>query len=347
MASPWRASWREAMEKAEAILAQADGMDADPASVAIVPCESYGPETVRRAVRRVLSELGGDHRLARRGERVLLKPNLLRVASPERAVCTHPRVLEAVLEVVADAGARACVGDSPAYGSLRHVAEGTGIAEVARRFGAELVPLTEPCVVTEGGRVFRTLTVARVAREVDAVVNLPKLKTHRQLYFTGAVKNLFGCVPGRRKAWWHVKAGAYETYFARMLVDTCYALAPRLSILDAVLGMEGDGPGKGSARHVGLILASADASAVDRVAVEVVGLDARRVPTLVAARELGMGQTELGALALRGAALGDVKLAHPFRGPTMVHISFSLPRMVRGTLREAWASAVEPPVATV
>lgn len=218
---------------------------------------------------------------------------------------------------------------------------------MARRFGAEIRRFEDPRKVGDPRlAVFRELVVDGLALDCDRLVSLPKLKTHRQLTYTGAVKNLFGCVPGRRKAWWHVKAGAYDHYFARMLVDTCLLLAPELSLLDAVLAMEGEGPGRGDARAVGLLLASTDPVALDRVAVEVAGIPAERVPTLVAAREMSAGETRLDRIEVVGARLEELIVEPAFRLPRMRPVGFSLPRVVRGSVRQAWLErgAAQPAV---
>ena len=308
--------------------------------VAIEKAGAYEGAAIRTAVRRGLESLGGVDLVGRAGETVLLKPNLLTGAEPERAVCTHPTVVEAVLELVHDAGAKAVIADSPAFGSAAKVAEKAGIGEVARRFGVEVRAFHRPVTVPGRTRVFEALTVDRLAVEADRIVNLPKLKAHRQLYYTGAVKNLFGCVPGKRKAWWHMKAGSYERYFPRMLVDNCYLLAPAVTIMDAVVGMEGDGPGRGDPRPVGVVLASTDPVALDRVAVEVAGFDPDRVVTLAAAREMELGTPDLEAIEVVGAPLDEVRV-EPFREPDMRPIGFSFPRVVRSSLKNAWITRVE------
>lgn len=315
--------------------------------VAIVRCEDYDRARVGEAAARLLELLGGAARFARPGERLLLKPNLLKAAPPASAVATHPEVLRAVIGTLR-AGApdvKLRVGDSPAWGSFASAAEAAGLAQVCRETGAALVPFAKGVKTPNpGGQVYDHLVIAREALDRDGLINLPKLKTHGQLYMTGAVKNLFGCVAGKRKAWWHFKAGNYQDYFPLMLVETARLLGARLHILDAVLAMEGNGPASGRPRPVGLLLASEDPVALDRVAAEAAGLDPSRVRTLEAARALGWGETELSRIEIAGLPLAQARLERPLAEPKMMAIGFSLPRVVKSTLKQQWLLRVEEPL---
>ncbi len=207
-----------------------------------------------------------------------------------------------------------------------------------RRLGVPLAEFDRPRRVrNRRGRVYRQLTVDALALEVDAIVNLPKLKTHRQLLMTCAIKNMFGCVPGKRKAWWHFKAGNYENYFARMLVELFSLLNPTLTIIDAIDAMEGEGPMRGKARRLGLLLASRDGPALERICAELVGVHPRRLRMLVAAKELGYGTCDLNNIEVVGAGIEDIRVPD-FVLPRLIPIGFSLPRVVRSALKNAWLS---------
>lgn len=315
--------------------------------VALVRCGDYERARVGEAVARLLDLLGGASRFARPGETLLLKPNLLKGAPPERAVTTHPEVLRAAIGALRAGapGLRLQVGDSPAWGGFEPSAETAGLAAVCREEGATLAPFTRGVrTPNPGGQVFDHLTLAREALAAEGLVNLAKLKTHCQLYMTGAVKNLFGCVAGKRKAWWHFKAGSYRDYFPLMLVETARLLGARLHILDAVLAMEGNGPAGGTPRPAGLLMASEDPVALDRVACEVAGLDPARLRTLEAARILGWGQTDLARIEIAGLPLAEARLAKPLTEPKMMPIGFSLPRVVKSTLKQQWITRVEEPL---
>ncbi len=279
--------------------------------VAIVRCEDYDSGRVEESVARLFDLLGGAGSLLPPGKRILLKPNLLKGAPPEKAVTTHPEVLRAVIRTLRASArpASISVGDSPAWGSFESAMSASGLAAVCAGENAAPTPFTRAVKVrnTEGA-VYRHFYIAREVARADAIVNLPKLKTHCQMYMTGAVKNLFGCVAGKRKAWWHFKAGNYQEYFPLMIAETARLIGPRLSVLDAVLAMEGQGPGAGQPQKMGLLMASADPVALDRVACEAAGLEPGRLRTLAAAEVIGWGQTDLSKIEIAGLSLKEARL---------------------------------------
>jgi uncharacterized protein (DUF362 family)/Pyruvate/2-oxoacid:ferredoxin oxidoreductase delta subunit len=257
--------------------------------VALVPCPDYSAEIVRARLHEGLELLGGLGRFLRPGEKVLLKPNLLRAALPEAAVSTHPAIVEAVILAVKEAGAQPFVADSPGFGSLRRIGEASGLAAVCRRQGVPFY-FFEQRMEIEGieGGVFRRLEVARDAIEADKIINLAKAKTHQQMILTLGVKNLFGCVVGLDKSRWHLKAGTDEAYFGRMLAELAIAIDADLTILDAVLGMDGNGPGGGRPRNFGFLAMGVNPFTIDVVVANLFGVDPRRVPALATGIELGV-----------------------------------------------------------
>jgi uncharacterized protein (DUF362 family) len=146
---------------------------------------------------------------------------------------------------------------------------------------------------------------------------------------------MFGCVGGRRKAWWHVKAGSYDNYFSRMLVETYELLRPVVNIVDAVVAMQGNGPIKGTPKPMNMILASTDGVAIERIAAEIIGVKPSRMRTLAAAIELEVGTGTLDQISVVGADLDEVRISD-FEMPKMMPIGFSIPRLVKGTFRNAW-----------
>ena len=318
--------------------------------VAIVRCEDYEKARVSDAVAQALEALGGAAQFVSTTDEILLKPNILKGAPPESALTTHPEILRAVAEQLQNSAAprKISMGDSPAWGSLAGCAEQAGLSRVCGELGFPLVSFRKGVKVPNpDGVVYAHLTMAKEALDADGIINLPKLKTHCQLYMTGAVKNLFGCVAGKRKAWWHFKAGTFEDYFPLMLVETARLLKTRLSVLDAVWAMEGQGPAKGTPRRVGLIIASADPVALDRVACEVTGLSPEKLRTLEAARITGFGETELDKIDLVGLSLEEARLSEPLVEPRMIPIGFSIPRVVKSTLKQQWLTRVREPLRKV
>lgn len=288
--------------------------------VVSVQCRDYSEGRLSRAVEEALSPLGGLESFVRPGQRVLLKPNLLRPSSPRNAVTTHPSLIRALAQMVRDIGAEPIIGDSPSLGPWPLLTRITGMADVAKATGARLVNLDTPRAVrTPEGFSFRVLEIAQEVFEVDVVINLPKLKTHTMTTLTLGVKNLFGCVPGMRKSAWHLKAGTDRTFFGELLLEIALLVKPALTILDAVWGMEGNGPTSGNPRFVGRILASPSPIALDRVVAEAIGLQPEEVPYLAPAVKRGLLPEArlLGEpLRLEGFKLPDTMppLPRPFRG---------------------------------
>jgi uncharacterized protein (DUF362 family)/NAD-dependent dihydropyrimidine dehydrogenase PreA subunit len=267
--------------------------------VSVVACETYEPDAVRQAVVAALAPLGGMGRFVRPGMRVLLKPNLLTPADLGRAITTHPAVVQAVAELVQEAGGTALIGDSPGGpgGDGRRVWSRTGMAGVAERGGARLVPFE--------GVVWKRLNghdyfIARPVCEADLVINLPKLKTHILTLFTGGVKNLFGSIPGSRKREVHCRAPGVQD-FSQALVDVLELVPPALTLMDGVLGQEGDGPGMGGTpRHYGCLAASVDPVALDAVITGALGYRPGEVLHLAQAEARGLGVSDLDAVRVVG-----------------------------------------------
>jgi len=227
------------------------------------------------------------------GKRVLLKPNFLSPAKPEEALLTHPLVIRAVTEYVIEKGGRVKIGDSQAIGSLERILKENGVRKALVGLDVEIVEFARSRKV-DIGEPFGKIDLAADALDADIVINLPKLKTHGMMMLTLGVKNLFGCVVGFRKPEWHMRAGVNHDLFARLLVQICRAVNPAVTILDGILAMEGEGPGKsGKPRHVGVLMGSADTVAIDRTACTMVSMAPEALPTNRAARELGMAEGKI------------------------------------------------------
>ncbi len=301
--------------------------------VSLVRCADYGQERVEQAVRRAVSLLGGISTFVKSGDRILIKPNLLKACHPSGAVTTHPELLRATIRLVREAGGIALVGDSPGFGELRKVCERSGIMEVVLQEGAVLAEMEEAVQLKNRGQ-FQRFEIARAVQDADGVINLPKFKTHGMMTLTGAVKNLFGCIPGRRKVQWHFNAGVNREAFARMLVELSALIKPRLTIMDAVIGMEGNGPGSGDPRFVGAVLAGQDPVALDVVSGLMVGADPTLLPVVRAAAAAGIGETRPDLINILGAALESV-MVKGFRLPPQEHLEWRAPEWARGFLKDA------------
>ena len=275
-------------------------------TVSIVRCEDYQHEKVLKNVEEGLTLLGGLDSFISPGDRVLLKPNFLVGRTPEKCVNTHPAIVKAVGQLVLAAGAQPIIGDSPQMGTALKVAEKCGIAEVARELGIEIVEFEPVEVEHPAGKLFKHFTIGKAVLEADAIINLPKLKTHSFTYLTLAVKNIFGCIPGARKAQWHVKTAEQgHTCFARMLLDLCTLIKPALSIVDGIVAMEGKGPGFGNPKDLGLIISGTEAVAVDAVIAKLIGVPPEHYPILHTALNEGYGTASLDKIVLKGLPVSE------------------------------------------
>lgn len=217
--------------------------------VSIEKCDSYSANEVRKAIERSYKNLGGLEKYIKKGDKVFLKANLLKKNKPDDAVTTHPAIVEAVASTIKDMGAIPIIGDSPAgpfsERALRSIYETTGVIDVAKRTGAELNYNTDEIVVKiSDGKLIKQATFMKALMECDSIISLPKLKTHGMTVYTGAVKNQFGAIPGLVKAGYHLSMPDVKD-FSDMLIDINVFLKPVLSIMDAVIAMEGNGPSAG------------------------------------------------------------------------------------------------------
>jgi uncharacterized protein (DUF362 family)/Pyruvate/2-oxoacid:ferredoxin oxidoreductase delta subunit len=308
--------------------------------VSLEKVAAYDRPAMKESLIRLLEPLGGMGAFIRPGERVLLKPNLLAGKSPEKAVTTHPEVVRGVIELVKTAGGIPLVGDSPGVGSCRRVAERAGLLQVIDETGAAFVEFAEPMEVGGSG-TFKRFELARPYLEADRVINIPKLKTHEMMTMTCAVKNLFGAVIGTAKAAWHLKAGADRELFARMLLEIYQLRKPDLTIVDAVTAMEGDGPGSGDPRQVGLLLAGTNPVAVDVIAAEVVGIPKKLLYVERAAERLGIDGADRAAILTVGVPLAEARVKD-FRLPHISDVQFGLPPFLKDRLRHYVTSRPVP-----
>jgi len=268
-------------------------MHSQPTKVALIECRSYENDRVEAAVRRGLEFIGGlDSVFINQEKKLLLKPNALSAKEPERCVTTHPAVFRAVAQILQEADYELTYGDSPSFGKINTVMTKTGIKAVANALEIPLADFENGRTVSfpEGQRI-KQFYIADGVLECDAIISLPKLKTHGLTRMTGAVKNQFGCIPGFFKPEFHVKLPDAEQ-FSEMLVDLNRLLKPKLYIMDAIQSMEGNGPGSGDPVETGFILFGTDPVAMDTVACLIMNISPGKVPTNRIGAELRLGINE-------------------------------------------------------
>ena len=257
--------------------------------VVLAPCPDYEEEKVYRALREGLGLLGGIGAFAGPGERVLIKPNLVRRADVSRAVTTHPAVLAAVARLLREAGVTdVAAGDSCGIGTAADAAAGAGIQKALEPYGVPVIEFTGAGKIPFDGVQAGSFYLSREVLEADALINVCKMKTHALERVTGAVKNLYGCVHGLHKAKGHTQYPSADS-FARMLVDLNRLVKPRLHIMDGIVAMEGNGPTSGDPVSMGVLLISEDPVALDSVFCRLIHLDPRMVPTNYHGEKMGLG----------------------------------------------------------
>lgn len=263
-------------------------------SVSIVKCKRYSD--CFKYVKEAVDMLGGIEKFVKKGDRVVIKPNLVSRKAPDEAATTHPEIVKAVSRLALDAGGIVTIAESPggpySAAMLKSVYSGCGMDKAAAEVGVTLNYDTSFSEVQlPDGVTVKSLAVIDPILNADVIISLPKLKTHAMTSYTGAVKNLFGVVPGTHKAELHFRLNE-RAAFCSMLVDLCEFVKPTLSIMDGVWGMEGNGPTAGRNRYIGLVMASANPFALDLTASRIIGYEPCEVDTVKQSLERGLTPPE-------------------------------------------------------
>ena len=248
------------------------------------------------------------------GKKVLIKPNVLRASEATEGIVTHPAVLRAVVQKVEGMKpASLIVGDNPGlfdYGSNEESFRKTGLMEASGGYYKNIGDDSRR--VAFHPDFMPSLSVSSAILDADIVISLPKFKTHGLTVMTGAIKNSYGILPGAQKARLHKAAGSPER-FHEMLVEVFKLRIPDLFIVDAVVGMEGNGPASPELRNIGMILASDNAVSLDSVIATMMGCDPGRLRFLQKAKESGLGDFDLG----RTEIIGELKKLEGFKLPPL------------------------------
>ncbi len=280
--------------------------------VALLKCTEYDVDKIEEALRKGFELLGGDaflRRLIPHDSKVLLKPNFLSVVEKGSPIITHYAVFEAVVRIVRKYSSNISFGDSPGQEDTRRAAEKSGMMEIAEKYGVSYADFNREIVHCELDNPirYRFWTVAKAAYEADVVITLPKLKTHAMMYYTGAVKNQFGCIPGGQKAQWHTKLPDAAS-FSRMLLDLNSVVKTSFAILDGIVAMEGNGPRNGTPKKMNTLIMGESLTAVDSAAVRLIGYDnVLSVPFLKAAYDTKWGAVLPEEIKVMGESIASMK----------------------------------------
>jgi uncharacterized protein (DUF362 family)/ferredoxin len=281
--------------------------DVKKSRVVVVSCNSYDEEKVYNAIKIGLAALGGIEKFVSVSERILVKPNFLCAADAEKCITTHPAVIKAFLKFLQDKGyIRVMVGDSPASDSCEQALRALGVKP--ELYGARIAHMDkEERVDFPEGRIARRFYFAKDVIEADAIVGLCKMKTHALERITGAVKNMYGLICGRRKKAGHVLYPD-AMRFAKMLADIHSCIKPRLHIMDGIIAMEGNGPSSGDPIYMGVMLFSVDPVALDSVFCRLINLNPILVPTNTKGAVAGIGHFKTDEIEI---VLADVESSKP------------------------------------
>lgn len=272
-------------------------------------CMTYEIQGVIDNINAGIELLGGWEKYVKPGNKVLLKVNLIGPKDSDSAAVTHSEFVRAVTRILKALGCEVWIGDS-AGGAIAGIAPTgmslkiSGLEKVAQEEGAAIKNFDSEGVITvkpESG-ITENMHLAKPMFDADVVINLPKLKTHSAAIYTGAVKNVFGCIPGLKKAEFH-KLAPDPKQFGEIVSDIHKACRIQLHIMDGIISMQGEGPTAGEPYQAGKILISEDPLSLDTVGARMLGLSVADVPILDTAKERGLGESNLEAIEL----LGDYK----------------------------------------
>lgn len=285
------------------------------ALISLQKCLEYDSTIVKEKILAGLKQIGFNPEDFR-NKRVCLKPNLLMPVNPDRAVTTHPEIFRAVAGIVHDYTHNIVLIESPNFFPLKSTLKKAGLAGIVDDLGIELadINVTRTLKYDQAER-YKHIDISQAFFDVDYIINMPKLKSHGFTHYTGAVKNLFGAMPGLSKSRMHMSAPS-QMEFSQFLLDLYGGLLngfekPKkfLHIMDAVIGMEGEGPGpSGTPKKIGAVIIGEDAVALDYVAVNLVGLELKKIFVITEGFKRGYGAKSPDDIQVTGESLRDMRI---------------------------------------
>ena len=262
--------------------------------VELTPCPEYDLLKVEQLLKDQMIHSGVLEKI-HEGMTIALKLNLVAAMKPETAATTHPVVVEALCRILRDKGAEVIMGDSPGGPYTAAFLKGfyniCGLNDIAERTGAKVnTDFGNSDVSFEEGIIAKNITVTSWLLQADAIINCCKLKTHGMMGMSAAVKNMFGSIPGTMKPEYHFRFPKQDD-FANMLIDLQEYWKPQMlyHVVDAICGMEGNGPTAGTPRKIGVLMSGYDPYALDLVGGRIIGLECPDVLTLDRAYARGLG----------------------------------------------------------
>jgi uncharacterized protein (DUF362 family) len=306
-------------------------------TVTLTRCVDYSNDKIAEALEKHFSGLGGLDKFVRPGDTVLLKPNFIAPKSRHHATQTDPAIIIETARLLIDFGAKPFIGDSPAWSNVYSCVKALKLLEPLRKMSVPVKQLDKPrqCQTGTGNT---TVGISSAALDADAIINLPKFKSHQQLVATFAVKNMFGCVSGKRKALWHFQKGKNADDFCAMLIEIYKFLNPVITIIDAVIAMDGPGPINGRARPLGWLIGGTDPIACETICAGLVGIEPQNLPIVKTAKKMDFGCSNPANIEISGDDF-QKEICTDFQLPEMIPIRFSLPHVCRSICKQGFLIA--------
>jgi len=301
------------------------------ATIVLTKCSDYSEPKIAEAVRRQFELLGGVGKFVKRGDSVLLKPNFIAPRSRRCATQTDPAIIIEIAKLLKDFGAKPFVGDSPAWGNVFSCAKALKLEELLKKLDVPIKQLDRPKKCRVRGA---TVGISSVALDADVIINLPKFKTHQQLVATFAVKNMFGCVSGKKKPLWHFIKGKNHDDFCEFLIGIFEFLRPALTIIDGIVAMDGPGPIHGRARPLGWLIGGTDPIACEVVCCKLVNINPENLPMIKAAKKIGVGTSEPNEIKILGDEFSENDVCMDFELAELIPLQFSLPRVFKSICKQ-------------
>ncbi|MDR0287247.1 MAG: DUF362 domain-containing protein [Clostridiales bacterium] len=280
--------------------------------VYIKDCHTYERSVLLESVREIFTGFGGIEKYVFPNKTVVIKPNLVTRKNPDDAATTHPNLVWAVAKLCSEQGAKVIIADSPGglfdKNSLKIVYKGCGMEEAADDPSVELNYDTAVTTIDNQNALYlKKIKVVSAIAKADVIINIAKLKTHGMMAYTGAVKNMFGVVPGLDKTEYHFKMQNYDD-FANGIIDICLSVNPTFNIIDGIIGMERDGPTAGDPKEVGVLIAGENPFECDLAALGIIKADPLRIPVLKNAIKRGLCQSTYKELEIKGRNIEECQV---------------------------------------
>lgn len=305
--------------------------------VSLTRCSDYNQAEIAKTIAAQFELLGGLEKFVTRGDSVLLKPNFIAPKPRRCATQTDPAILLETAKLLKDFGAKPFIGDSPAWSNVFACVKALKMEDDLKKLSIPVKQLNKPKNCRIGTKNIE-VGISSVALDADVIINMPKFKSHQQLVATFAVKNMFGCVSGKRKALWHFAKGKNTDKFCELLIEIYRFLNPALTIIDAVIAMDGPGPISGRARPLGYILGGIDPFSLEVICSKLININPENLPIIKTAKKMQLNCPDADSIKI----LGDPLPQNPcmdFELPHLIPIRFSLLHVCKSICKQIFLLA--------